>query len=76
MIQIWQIAPTNEFMLMANSVHELVITVIPKSSGQRIMYINVVGILLFTEIYSYNFISLDKIRINRLKSSDTYSITI
>ncbi|EDV24308.1 uncharacterized protein TRIADDRAFT_26181, partial [Trichoplax adhaerens] len=36
------IAPTNEFMLMANSVHELIVTVIPKSSGQRIMYINVV----------------------------------
>lgn len=40
--------PSEPFMLVANSVHEVQVYLSPKQKGSKYMYINVVGILCAT----------------------------
>ncbi len=43
-----QMNPSEQFMLAANSVHEVEVGVRPLAVGSKFMYINVVGILFFS----------------------------
>lgn len=40
---VFQLAPTDSFMLVANGVQELVLSLNPLESGKRMMFVNVVG---------------------------------
>lgn len=52
-------SPSDPIMLMANAVHELHLTLRPRSSGTtRFMYVNVVGILSEFEGRMFHFVMI------------------